>query len=141
MGTDCAGRPRRPCTAPVNRRLLLTVLLGLPVLLVSIDSAVWWWMTSRMIAGFDGWRADLRNAGWMVSTADEPRRGGWPLAAALAVSGLSLSGGDPDVPGGIDWGAEGVLLRLSPFQPNRLAIDFQGAQHLRLGNTPVLGYT
>ena len=71
-----------------------------------------------------GWRCGTSSDGYAawVASAERPAgacnigapvHGGWPLAATLAVPGLSLTGGDSDdVPGGLAWSADRLVLRV-----------------------------
>ena len=114
---------------------VLAVLAGL--LLGSY--ALWWWTTARLAQGFADWREQAAAAGWTVRSGSVQRTG-WPAAAELVISDLSLAGGLADIPGGADWQGERVELRLSPFAPNSLEVRVSGEQQLRLAATPRLRF-
>jgi len=68
-------------------------------------------------------------------------RGGWPLAATLTVPGIELKGGDPEIPGGVAWGADRVTLRVSLLRPGVLDVAAGGMQHIRFADNPEVPYT
>ena len=114
---------------------VLAVLAGL--LLGSY--ALWWWTTTRLAQGFSDWREQATAAGWTVRSGSMQRTG-WPAAAVLVISDLSLSGGLADIPGGADWQGHRVELRLSPFAPDSLEVRVGGEQALRFGPSPRLRF-
>lgn len=116
-------------------RRLLIALLALPVLLVAAHVLLWRWVGGRLEDGYQQWVAQRRAAGWTV-TAGTPARGGWPLAATLTVPDFFLSGGQPDIPGGMTWTADRLRLRVSLLALHRLAILPEGAQRLRWADAP-----
>lgn len=117
--------------------MLLTALL----LAVAIgDTIVWHIAVQRMRVGLADWIAATRASGWAVS-ATAPEAGGWPLAATLTLRDVVLRGGESDIPNGLAWRAEQVVLRIAPRRPDVLEIDGEGAQHLRLADAPDIPYT
>jgi hypothetical protein len=93
----------------------------------------------RMQAEFAQWQLAAESQGWRVASA-AVMGGGFPLGATLKISGLSLSGGQALVPGGLDWHAQRVMLSLSLLRPWRLDVAPQGEQTVRVatGQTVVL---
>lgn len=112
--------------------LLLAVLIG--------DTIVWYGAVRQMRAGFADWLAATRANGWSVTTAT-PEAGGWPLTPTLILPDVMMQGGTPDIPNGVTWRAERVLLRLRLFHPLVLRINAQGTQHLRVADAPDIPYT
>jgi uncharacterized protein DUF2125 len=128
-----AKTPLRERTDSGRRRRLARVLLGalLPLaLLAAGHAALWLWGVGRLEEGFAAWAGARRAAGWRVEHDGAPRRGGWPFEAALTLPGFRLLAPGPSGP---DWRAEAVTLRLSPAQPDRLGVEAEGRQGLRLG--------
>jgi hypothetical protein len=122
-------------------RLRLWVLLTALLLAVVIgDTLIWHFAEQRMRAGLADWVAARRATGWSVS-AQAPAAGGWPLAATLTMRDVALQGGAPDIPDGLAWRAERVVLRLGPLHPLVLRIDAEGAQRLRVADAPDIPYT
>jgi hypothetical protein len=112
--------------------LLLAVVIG--------DGLLWHFAVQQMRDGLAGWIAAMRANGWSVS-ATTPEAGGWPLEATLTVGDVALQGGASDIPGGLTWRAERVVLRLGLLHPLVLRIDAEGAQRLRVANAPDIPYT
>ena len=112
--------------------LLLAVVIG--------DTLLWHFAVQRMRAGLADWVAARRAAGWSVN-AEAPDAGGWPLAATLTLRDVALQGGAPDIPDGLAWRADRVVLRLGLTRPMVLRIDAEGAQHLRVSDAPDTPYS
>jgi hypothetical protein len=51
-----------------------------------------------------------------------------------------MAGGEPDIPGGLSWSAERVVLRVALAQPGRLDIAAAGQQRLRLAGEAEVPY-
>ncbi|MCB4820240.1 DUF2125 domain-containing protein [Roseicella aerolata] len=116
-------------------RLLLRGLLGaalLAALLAAGHALLWRWMGSQLEAGFRDWAAQRRAMGWRVEHA-APARGGWPFAATLALPQFRLEGGGATLPGGMEWQADALVLRLALPRLDRLAVEMPGRHRLRLG--------
>ena len=116
-------------------RLLLRGLLGLALLaalLAAGHALLWRWMGSQLEAGFQDWAAQRRALGWRVDHA-APLRGGWPLAATLILPRFRLEGGGATLPGGMEWQADALVLRLAPPRLDRLVVEMPGRHRLRLG--------
>jgi hypothetical protein len=119
-------------------RLLLT---GILVLLVA-GHTVYWFQARRVLAqGYAAWTHARRAAGWTI--ASEPAlAGGWPLAVTLTAPDFVIAGSDPEfLPGGINWSAERLVLRVALAQPRVLRIEAEGAQHVSLGGGADVPYT
>src|SRR5689334_14911303 len=91
-------------------------LLGAGLLIIAAQTAYWYWAELQLREGFAAWLSARRAAGW-TATAGPIVRGAWPLTATLAVRDLRLDGGEPDIPGGLSWGAERVVLRVPLLSP------------------------
>jgi len=103
------------------------------------DTAVWYVVEHRMRDSLAAWVAAQRADGWTV-TAVAPVAGGWPVAATLTLRDFELSGGELDIPGGLAWRADRVVLRLTPSNPNVLHIEAAGLQRLRVSDAPGVAY-
>ncbi len=122
------------------RRRLWLLLTALLLALVIGDGLIWHFAEQQMRTGLANWVAARRATGWSVSTT-RPQAGGWPLAATLTLRDVALQGGAPDIPGGLAWRAERVVLRLALLHPLALQIEAEGAQHLRVSDAPDIPYT
>ncbi|NOG71357.1 DUF2125 domain-containing protein [Roseicella sp. DB1501] len=119
-------RPRRSGSLPAR---LLRGLLRVALVLALLHALVWRWAVGELETQFEAWAAQRRSEGWLV-TYDAPERGGWPFAATLFLPWTRLGGAEDLVPGGVEWQAEGVRLRLSPLQPRRLTLELLGWQRV-----------
>jgi hypothetical protein len=122
-----------------RRRKLWIMLLVAPLLLAAADTFYWHLVMRNLEEGFAAWLAARSASGW-TATAGQPLRGGWPLAATLTVPGVSLKGGDSDIPGGATWTADRVVLRVALLRPGLLEVASDGMQRLRLADGPEIPY-
>ncbi len=116
------------------RRLSLAGI-GLVAVLAGAHTLAWRWAGQHLQSGFAGWVGARRAEGWTVRNG-VPIPGGWPLAATLTVPDLELSGGQPDIPEGIEIGAGRATLAVSFLRPRVLMVSFAGGQHVRVGEAP-----
>ncbi len=121
------------------RRFGVSVLLFV-VLLAVVDYGLWRWAVWRLERGIGAWMAQMREAGWSVS-AGHPQPGGWPLAAAVTLPDLFLSGGEADLPGGMTWSAERATVSLRLLAPRVLQIEPGGRQRVQLAAWADLPFT
>ena len=132
-------KPFRRATRPARRAslasLLALALLGLAAL-VAAHALLWRWTGDRIEAGFEAWARIRRATGWQVQHGP-PQRGGWPFAATLRLPDFRLAGGAATVPGGMDWQAESLVLRVVPPRLDRLVVEARGRQRLRLAATEI----
>ncbi len=124
----------------MRRRRRLLGLLILPLAVIAAHTLLWRWEVRNLESGFELWASTHRAHGWSIRSG-QPRGGGWPLAATLSVPGLSVEGGKADLPGGVAWSAERVLLTLQLLRPRQLDITADGTQRLRLGHLSSIPYT
>jgi hypothetical protein len=127
-------KPRR------TGRLALGALLATALLAAAGHALLWLWLCGRLEAGFAAWAAARGAEGWRVEHGP-PRRGGWPFAAALALPEFRLRGGAGLLPGGVDWWAEALTLRVAPPRLDRLALEAPGRHRLRVGEAAALAFT
>jgi hypothetical protein len=116
-------------------RLLLGVAIGLAALAAG-HTLLWRWMGDRIDAGFDAWARTRRDTGWIVEHGP-PVRGGWPFAATLRLPEFRLSGGAATVPGGVEWQAEALELRLALPRIDQLVVAPSGRQRLRIAQADI----
>ncbi len=113
-------------TLPARRRLALGLGLGAAVLVLGWSLA-WLLLAQQLEAGLANWVQARRAEGWQVAHA-EPRRGGWPWAAALHLPDVTLA--DPQ---GLGWQSAALELRLVLPLPRRLALEASGPQAVLVG--------
>jgi len=123
-----------------RRRTLWIILLAVPVALLLADTAYWWLAGRNLRYGYEAWLANAHATGWSVTT-DRPKLGGWPLAATLSMRRVNLSGGAWDIPGGLGWSADRLVLRVNLIRPGMLHANASGQQKLRVGDAPEIPYT
>ena len=124
----------------MRRRKLWIVLVAVPLLVAAAGTLYWYVAVRSLESGFAGWLAERRASGW-TATVGRPVRGGWPLAATLTVPDVLLTGGEPDIPGGLSWRTERLILRTDLLRPGVLDIASDGMQHLRFADRPEVPYT
>jgi hypothetical protein len=123
-----------------RRRRLWIIFAAAPLLLVAADTLYWRLAERNLDDGFAAWIAGWRASGWTATTA-KPVRGGWPLAATLNVPDVHLRGGDPDIPGGLTWKTDRLVLQIALMRPGTLEIASEGMQRLRLAEGQEIPYT
>jgi hypothetical protein len=124
-----AKTPARPARG--LRRAAIGALLLFAVL-AAAHGLAWRFVTGAMAVGFSDWVAQRRAEGWTVEHGT-PARGGWPLAARLAVPDVAIAGATPSLPDGFAWTAGQLVLAVAPPRLDRLTVAPQGSQRLRLG--------
>ena len=123
-----------------RRRRFWIAWAALPILLLIGDRVYWRYATQQLDAGFQAWAATQRSAGWSVQAAP-PSIGGWPVAATLTTTGVTLSGGKADAPGGLRWSVDRLVLRVALLNPQVLEIAAGGMQTLQVGDGPKISFT
>jgi hypothetical protein len=123
----------------MRRRLWLLVIV-VPLLAVVADALAWQLVAGQLRSGLADWIAAQRATGWVVN-AGPPQTGGWPLAATITVRNFALTGGAAEIPGGLAWRADAVVLRLDLLHPSRLVLRAEGQQQLRLADGPDIPFT
>jgi hypothetical protein len=123
-----------------RRRRLWIILLATPLLLIGADTLYWRVAERHLEDGLAAWIAGWKASGWTASVG-KPVRGGWPLAATLTVPEVLLQGGDPEIPGGLTWKTDRLVLRADLLRPGLLEVASEGMQRLRLAGGPEIPYT
>lgn len=131
VGMKPCGRLGKRLT--ISLALLLTAAAGLHTL-------VWRWSTQRLDLEFAAVMEQRRTLGWVVHH-NTPVRGGWPFSAQLRVSGLVMTYDGADLPGGLSWSTERLVLNLSPLHPRTLRLRADGQQNFRLAGLPDIPFT
>jgi len=121
-------------------RKRIWLILPASLAVVALVSLYWWISAGRLADGFSAWAAARRAEGWTVSNAT-PSIGGWPWAATLTVPSIALHDNEPDIPGGVTWSADRLLLRVVLWRPTILQLAPQGTQHLRVSEGPDAAFT
>ena len=121
-----------PCRPRRRARRALWGVLALLVLAGAAHGVAWLWATGALAVGMSDWVTQRRAEGWSVSHGP-PARGGWPLAARLAVPDVRLEAPSRGGQAGLAHEAQRVVLQIAPPQPDRLVILFEGPQRLNLG--------
>ncbi|HUZ64573.1 MAG TPA: DUF2125 domain-containing protein [Acetobacteraceae bacterium] len=124
----------------MKRRRIWLLPLILALLIVAAAATLWVLAERRMMRAFDAWAAAEQQQGWTVRHG-AIRPAGGPLAVAIDVAGLSITGGQADLPGGLDWRAQRVTVLIDIRHPHLLHIRPAGRQVLRLGTAPAVPFT
>src|SRR5262249_21564536 len=117
-----------------------TILLAAPLVLFAAATLYWWVAVRSLEHGYATWEDAARGAGWSVQHGP-PVPGGWPRAATLALPQLSFGRAGTDVPAGLAWSAERVVLRVELAWPGHLNATVVGQQRLRLPGIGPIPYT
>jgi hypothetical protein len=110
----------------------LAALALLLALLAGAHAALLHAMGAALEAGFAQWAEARRAQGWQLDHA-APVRGGWPWSASLVLRDFRLRGGAATLPGGMEWQADALVLRVTLPRLGRLAVEMPGRHRLRLG--------
>jgi hypothetical protein len=129
---------QRP-SLPKRRRLLFPVST-LVLLIIGGISAYWYVVARQVSAGYLAWVAARRAEGWTVSSAGVTLAG-WPRIGGIDVAGFRIAGGAPDVPGGVSWQAEHLLVGLDLLHPDHLDVLPSGEQRIGAMGAPGVPYT
>jgi hypothetical protein len=116
------------------RRLWIPVV-GLLIVVPVADAILWRFAVGRLEAGYLGWVANSKTAGWTV-TRGRAIASGWPWAASLEMTNVAIEGGETLVPGGVAWHAAQLIVRVPLMHPHSLEIEMPGAQRFRAGTAP-----
>jgi hypothetical protein len=122
------------------RRRLWIILLAVPLGLLLVDTLYWQVMVRRLADGFTAWETEQRAAGWSI-THEPLKHGGWPLAARVIVPAISVTGGSQQIPGGVSWSAERLVLGIGLLRPDLLELAGEGNERLRLARSAELPFT
>jgi len=132
----------QPPSLPKPRRR--RALFGLLILLVLIVGgiSIYWYVVARQVsAGYLAWVAARRAEGWTVSSAAGPTLAGWPRMGGVDVVDFRIAGGEPDVPRGMSWQAEHLLVGLDLLHPDHVDVLASGEQRIGQIGTPGVPYT
>jgi len=105
------------------------------MLLIIGGISIYWYVVARQVSeGYLAWVAARQVEGWTVSSAAGPTLAGWPRMGGIDVAGFRISGGEPDLPGGVSWQAEHLLVGLDLLHPDHLDVLTSGEQRIgRMG--------
>ncbi len=120
-------------------RLVIGLALALAAA-AGTHALAWRWTTRRLEAEFTLAIEQHRALGWTIRH-NAPVRGGWPFSAQLRVPSLVLTYDGADLPGGLSWSIERLVLDLSPLHPRTLRLRAEGQQDLRLAGLPGVPFT
>lgn len=122
------------------RRRLLLGLGALIVLLVGGASAYWYVAARAVAEATQAWIAARRAEGWTVSTSGETLSG-WPRTAGVDLAGFGIAGGEPDIPGGVSWRADHLVVRLDLLHPDHADALARGVQRIGPARGASVAYT
>ena len=98
-----------------------------------VHGLAWAYATNLLRTEYLAELDELRQQGWHVAS-EQPRRAGWPMAAALQLGPLTFDGTPAGVP--LAWAVEDARLELGVRHPATLRIVPAGLQRIRLGQAP-----
>ena len=97
------------------------------LVLLTADTALWWWLGNRIAGEFAAWQAAETAQGLRV-TAGAPHHAGWPLQAVAVVPDVTVRAEN-----GASWHSEQLRLRFEPWRPRVFTALPVGLQRLELG--------
>lgn len=116
-----------------RRRIAPRILVAI-LLLLLVDTAVWAFVCQRIETGLREAAAAAPQQGWTIA-AETLRWGGWPLAAAVDLTGVSA---EAAVPAGLLWRAERARIQIAWLHPTTLTIPIAGAQSIAAEGIPAI---
>jgi hypothetical protein len=117
------------------RRKRWAIVLAIPLLLVTGDVIYWGVASERLRAGYQDWLAARAGEGWEIVSAPVSI-GGWPRAATVTVSNLTLHHSGPEIPGDLRVVSAGLTLSVSLLRPANLSLSLTGPLHVQIGDVP-----
>jgi hypothetical protein len=136
---ESAPVPKYIDLSPLNRRKMRrrywVATLAIPLLMVAGDLIYWGVASDRLRAGYQDWLAARRAEGWEVASTPVSI-GGWPRAAAVTVSKLTLHHSGPNIPGDLRVASAGLTLSVSLLRPADLNLSLAGPLHVQIGDLP-----
>lgn len=117
----------------MRRRLAL--LLAVCAVLGISHFLYWRYAQRQLVRGFEHWIANAERHGWHVA-ARTAAGGGWPLAARLDLSDVTVSGGTAPPVQDIVWQIPTVSVAVALIAPQRLDLEFRGDQRIRVRAAP-----
>lgn len=121
------------------RRKAWIAVATLLALLIIADTVYWNYTTKRLAAGITEWADHARAAGWQVQLGPM-RRGGWPFAGSVTITGSTVGAGAPLTPDTLGWRSERLRLRIPLWYPTGIELIAEGRQSLhRAGGEELSG--
>lgn len=118
---------------------LLLVLLAVLLVLGGGYYGMWRWAEWQMDSGFQRLAAAGRAQGWRLQSGP-PAPGASPGHVSLIVPQPMVEGGEADIPGGLAWQAERMVIAVSPLHPRVLGATAEGREVLRLSLLPPIPF-
>jgi hypothetical protein len=123
----------------IGRRLLRRVTML--ALLILGGFSIYWYVAARQVSeGYLAWVAARQAEGWTISEA-APTLAGWPTIGGVAVAEFRIAGGQPDLPGGVSWQTDHLLVGLDLLHPDHVDVLASGVQRIGQQSGPTVAYT
>ncbi|MCB8875119.1 DUF2125 domain-containing protein [Acidisoma silvae] len=120
------------------RRAFL-VLIFLLLVLVGGWTGVWYLLAGRLADNLTAWESQAQAAGFVIRH-DPPVRTGWPMAAGIRLTHVSVEADQAALPGGAVWQAAQVTLARDIRHSGDLFIGIDGRQSIALGHKPPVAF-
>jgi hypothetical protein len=132
---------QRPSLPERRKRRRLLPRGTMLVLLILGGFSVYWYVVARQVSeGYLAWVAARQAEGWTISGAG-PTLAGWPQIGGIAVSEFRIAGGEPDLPGGVSWQTDRLLVGLDLLHPDHVDVLASGVQRIGRQSGPGVAYT
>ncbi|MCB8882519.1 DUF2125 domain-containing protein [Acidisoma cellulosilytica] len=120
-------------------RRSLAVLILLVLVLVGGWTGAWYLLAGRLADHLASWESQAQAAGFTIRH-DPPVRTGWPMAAGIRLTNVSVQVSRSYLPGGGVWQAGQVTLALDIRHTGNLFIGIDGRQSVTLGQNPPIAF-
>lgn len=120
-------------------RRFVAVLILLLLVLAGGWTAIWYLVAGQLADRLASWERSATAAGITIRH-DPPVRTGWPMAAGIRLTHVSVQGGDAYLPGGGSWQADQVVLAQDIRHVHDVFIGIDGRQSVTLGHRPPIAF-
>lgn len=120
-------------------RRFVAVLILLLLVLAGGWTAIWYLVAGQLADRLAGWERTAAAAGITIRH-DPPVRTGWPMAAGIRLTHVSVQGGEGYFPGGGTWRADQVVLAQDIRHVHDLFIGIDGRQSVTIGHRAPIAF-
>lgn len=123
----------------MRRRPVLAAIGVAALALAAADTVICQLLQRALAANYRRWASGIASQGFTLRDS-VIQSAGYPWGARLVIPGFALEGGRAVVPGGLAWHTERLTLSLPLFSPFHVALAADGAQLLRIADSPDISF-